>query len=119
MNAGREREALDLLREGGEKWTDPPLRAFPGYVDGRIALLQGDFTRARELLQRSLQDNTDFLTDVNLLQLKRDTELAAGMAAVLSDHLPRLLAAYGLPERRGRKRVVPVKARPTSGRPWP
>ena len=97
MNAGREREAVDLLREGKEKWTDPPLRAFPGYVDGRIALQRGDFARARDLLQRSLRDNKDFLTDVNLLQLKRDTELAAGMAAVLSDHLPRLLAAYGMP----------------------
>jgi CHAT domain-containing protein/tetratricopeptide (TPR) repeat protein len=97
MNAGREREALDLLREGSEKWTDPPLRAFPEYVDGRLALLRGDFTRAREFLRRSLQGNADFQTDVNLLQLKRDTELAAGMAAVLSDHLPRLLAAYGLP----------------------
>jgi CHAT domain-containing protein len=97
MNAGRDREAVDLLREGSEKWTDPPLRGFPGYFAGRIALQRGDFTRARDLLQRSLQDNQDFMTDVNLLQLKRDTELAAGMAAVLSDHIPRLLAAYGLP----------------------
>ena len=104
MDAGREREALDLLREGTEKWTAPPLRAFPAYVDGRMALLQGDFARARGFLQRSLQDNTNFLADVNLLQLKRETELAAGVAAVLSDHLPRLLAAYGLPGTDGPER---------------
>jgi CHAT domain-containing protein len=97
MNAGREREAHDLLRKGREKWKDPPFRAFPAYVDGRLALLRGDFTRARECLRRSLRDNENFLTDVNLLQLKRDTELAAGTAAVLSGHLPRLLAASGLP----------------------
>jgi CHAT domain-containing protein len=101
VNAGREREALDQLREGSEKWTDPSLRAFPEYVDGRLALLRGDFIRAREFLRRSLQDNVDFQTDVNRLQLKRDTELAAGTAAVLSDHLPTLLAAYGLPRTAG------------------
>ncbi|MHB9097536.1 MAG: CHAT domain-containing protein [Syntrophales bacterium] len=98
MDAGREREARELLREAGERWRTPPLRAFPEYVDGRYALEQGDFTRAGELLRRSLQDNTNFRKDLHLLQLKRDTELAAGMAAVLSDHLPRLMAAYGLPE---------------------
>ena len=48
------------MREGGEKWTEPPLRAFPEYLEGRLALLQGDFSRARELLSLSLQDNTDF-----------------------------------------------------------
>ncbi len=104
MHAGRERDALDLRRKGAEKWTDPPLRAFPEYVDGRIALLRGDFTRAREFLRRSLQDNVNFPADVNLLQLKRDTELAAGVTAVLSDHLPRLLAAYGPPETAGQER---------------
>ena len=98
MHAGRENDALDLLREGAERWTTPPLRAFPEYVDGRYALEHGDFTRARELLRRSLQDNTNFQKDLHLLQLKRDTELAAGIAAVLSEHLPRLAAAYGLPE---------------------
>ena len=111
MDAGREREALDLLREGAEKWTAPPLRAFPAYVDGRMALLRGDFTHAREFLQRSLQDNKNFLADVNLLQLKRDTELAAGVAAVLSDHLPRLAAAYGLPGTAGRERSAAGEGR--------
>ncbi len=98
MHAGRESDALDLLREGAERWTTPPLRAFPEYVDGRYALEHGDFMRARDLLRRSLQDNTNFQKDLHLLQLKRDTELAAGIAAVLSEHLPRLTAAYGLPE---------------------
>ena len=100
MQTGREREALALLREGGEKWTEPPLRAFPEYLEGRLALLQGDFTRARELLSLSLQDNTVFQTDVHFLHLKRDAELAAGMAAVLSEHLPRLLAVYRYQEAR-------------------
>ncbi|MBE0555744.1 MAG: CHAT domain-containing protein, partial [Proteobacteria bacterium] len=104
MDAGRGGEALDLLREGTEKWTAPPLRAFPLYADGRVALLRGDFTRARDLLQRSLGDNTNFTADVNLLQLRRDTELAAGVAAILSDHLPRLLAADGMPGTEGPER---------------
>ncbi|MBA4421908.1 MAG: hypothetical protein C0390_02260 [Syntrophus sp. (in: bacteria)] len=98
MQTGREREALALLREGGEKWTEPPLRAFPEYLDGRLALLRGDFNRARELFSLSLQDNTVFQTDLHLLRLKRDAELAAGMAAVLSEYLPRLLAVYRLQE---------------------
>ncbi len=93
MHAGRENEALGLMREGGERWTKPPLRAFPEYLDGRYALEQGDFPRAGELLRRSLQDNTNFRTDLNLLQLRRDAELAAGMVAVLSEHSPRLRAA--------------------------
>ena len=84
MQTGREREAQELLKEGGEKWTEPPLIAFPEYLEGRLALLQGDFSRARDLLTLSLQNNTDFQTDVHFLQLKRDTELAAGMAVVLS-----------------------------------
>ena len=100
MQTGREREAVALLREGSEKWTKPPLRAFPKYLEGRLALLQGEFSRARELLSLSLQDNTVFQTEVHFLQLKRDAELAAGMAAVLSEHLPRLLAVYRYQETR-------------------
>ncbi|MHB8908866.1 MAG: CHAT domain-containing protein [Syntrophales bacterium] len=98
MDAGREREARELLREAGERWTTPPLRAFPEYVDGRYALERGEFARARGLLGRSLRDNTNGQKDLHLLQLKRDTELAAGMTAVLLDRLPRLMAVYGLPE---------------------
>lgn len=93
---GREREALDLLREGREKWTKTPLRAFPGYLDGRHALLRGDFGLARKILQRSLEDNRDDAKDLHRLLLRRDTELAAGMAAVLSDHVPTLQARYGV-----------------------
>ncbi len=108
MQTGREREALAMLREGGEKWTEPPLRAFPEYLDGRLALLQGEFARARELLRVSLQDNTVFQTDVHFLRLKRDAELAAGMAAVLSEQLPRLLAVYRYEE------APPSEPRPAS-----
>jgi CHAT domain-containing protein/tetratricopeptide (TPR) repeat protein len=111
MHAGRKRDALDLLKEGGERWTTPPLSAFPNYLEGRYALEQGDFTRARELLRGSLQDNTNFQNDLHLLQLKRDAELAAGMAAVLFDHLPRLLAAYGLPDTRGAEKSLAGEGR--------
>jgi CHAT domain-containing protein len=101
LDAGREEQALALMREGEEKWTALPLRAFPEYLAGRLALMRGDFALAGDLLRQSLQDNTHFQTDVYLLQLKRDTELAAGMAAVLSDHFPRLLAAYPMQETQG------------------
>jgi CHAT domain-containing protein len=100
MQTGREREALALLREGGKKWTEPPLRAFPEYLEGRLALLQGEFSRARELLSLSLQDNTIFQTDVHFLRIKRDAELAAGMTAILSEHLPRLQSVYRYQEPR-------------------
>ena len=100
MQTGREREAQELLKEGSEKWTEPPLIAFPEYLEGRLALLQGDFSRARDLLTLSLQNNTVFQTDVHFLQLKRDTELAAGMAVVLHENLPSLLAVYRLQESR-------------------
>jgi CHAT domain-containing protein len=101
LQVGREREALTLLREGSEKWTKTPLRAFPGYLDGRHTLLRGDFGRARKILGRTLQDNARDKKDLHRLQLRRDTELAAGVAAVLSDHLPRLQALYRLDETKG------------------
>lgn len=101
LQVGREREALALLREGNEKWTRTPLRAFPGSLDGRHALLRGDFESARKILRRSLHVNTEYRKDLHLLQLKRDSELAAGMAVVLSDYLPRLQAVYRLPDTQG------------------
>ncbi|MBM4313323.1 MAG: CHAT domain-containing protein [Deltaproteobacteria bacterium] len=100
---GRENEALDLLREGNEKWKKTPLRAFPAYLDGRHALLRGDFGLARKILQRSLEDNRDYAKDLHRLWLRRDTELAAGMAAVLSDHVPRLQARHGVHGLQGSK----------------
>jgi CHAT domain-containing protein len=63
-------------------------------------LFQGEFSRAREHLGRSLQDNTISKTDVHFLQLKRDAELAAGMAAVLETYLPRLVSVYRYQETR-------------------
>ncbi|MEW6333259.1 MAG: CHAT domain-containing protein [Thermodesulfobacteriota bacterium] len=98
MHAGREREALALLGEGREKWPQP-LRAFPNFLRGRHALLRGDFAEARTNLHRSLQENADYRKDPFLLALRRDTELAAGMTAVLSDRLPRLQAVYRRPDR--------------------
>ncbi|MHB8772095.1 MAG: CHAT domain-containing protein [Syntrophales bacterium] len=101
--AGREGEALALLREGVERWNAPPLSAFPGYVAGRIALLGGDATAAREPLRQALRDNPDPRGDLSLLRLKRDTELAAGVAAVLAERLPALLGPYGRTARAGRR----------------
>jgi len=95
-NFGREPEARDLIHEAGEKWMAPPLRAFPGYLEGHRALLQGDFPRALSLLNRSLQDNAEFPGDLYLLMLRRDTELDAGIVGILSDRLPELLAIYGV-----------------------
>ncbi|MCX5839335.1 MAG: CHAT domain-containing protein, partial [Deltaproteobacteria bacterium] len=94
-NFGREAEARDLIHEAGEKWTAPPLRAFPGYLEGHRALLQGDFPRALSLLNRSLQDNAEFPGDSYLRMLRRDTELDAGISVVLADRVPGLLAIYG------------------------
>jgi CHAT domain-containing protein len=94
-NLDRETEARDLIREAGEKWNAPPLKAFPGYLEGHRALLQGDFPRAIALLNRSLSDNPSFHGDPYLLMLRRDTELDAGIAAILSDRVPGLLAIYG------------------------
>ena len=92
----REKEALRLIREAGGKWKAPPLIAFPAYLEGHFALLQGDFPRALSLLNRSLQDNAAFPEDPYLRMLRRDTELDAGIAGILSDRLPRLLAIYGV-----------------------
>jgi len=92
----REKEALRLIREAGGKWKAPPLTAFPAYLEGHFALLQGDFPRALSLLNRSLQDNAAFPEDPYLRMLRRDTELDAGIAGILSDRLPRLLAIYGV-----------------------
>ena len=94
INVGRDAEALALIAEGREKWKDAPLRAFPEYLEGRLALVRSDFSRSRELLGKSLRDNANFRIGVNFLCLRRDTELAAGTAEILSAHLPRLLAPY-------------------------
>jgi CHAT domain-containing protein/tetratricopeptide (TPR) repeat protein len=95
FDAGRDRDALSLAAEGSGKWKEPPLSAFPKYLAGRQALKKGDFAQAGELLRQALQENDSFPQNPYLLQLRRDTELAAGMAAVLSARLPWLLAAYG------------------------
>jgi CHAT domain-containing protein len=95
-NFGRETEARDLIHEAGEKWMAPPLRAFPGYIEGHRALLQGDFPHAISLLNRSLQDNAEFHGDLYLRMLRRDTELDAGISVILADRLPGLLAIYGV-----------------------
>jgi CHAT domain-containing protein len=92
---GRETEARELIRGGGEAWKASPLRAFSGYIEGHLALLQGDFPRSISALNRSLRDNTAFHGDAYLLKLRRDTELDAGIAAVLADCLPGLLTAPG------------------------
>ena len=97
FDAGRESDALTLAAEGSGKWKEPPLNAFPKYLAGRQALMKGDFTQAGELLRQALQENDHFQRNPYLLQLRRDTELAAGMAAVLSARLHWLLAAYGEP----------------------
>jgi CHAT domain-containing protein len=94
-NFGRETEARDLIHEAGGKWTAPPLRAFPGYIEGHRALLQGDFPRASSLLNRSLQDNAEFPGDLYLRLLRRDAELDAGIVGILSDRVSGLLAIYG------------------------
>jgi tetratricopeptide (TPR) repeat protein len=99
MRSGRENEAIALLRAGEQKWETSQLQIFLSYIHGRRALFYGDFGRAREHLINSLKGNTNFLTDVYQLQLRRDSELAIGMATVLSDHLPLLLTTYRLQER--------------------
>lgn len=91
----REGEALALIREAGERWKAPPLKAFPAYWEGHRALLQGDLPRAFSLLGRSLQDNGLPSDDPHLRMLRRDTELDAGIAGILSESLPHLLAIYG------------------------
>jgi CHAT domain-containing protein len=94
-NFGRETDVRDLLHEAGGKWTEPPLRAFSGYIEGHRALLEGDFSRALLLLTRSLRDNAEFQGDLYLRMLRRDIELDAGISIVLADHVPGLLAIYG------------------------
>jgi len=108
FNFNREKEALALIREAGEKWRLQPLTAFPAYLEGHRALLQGDFPRALSLLNRSLQDNAAFPEDPYLRMLRRDTELDAGIAGILSDRLPRLLAIYGV-------KVAPATWKETAG----
>jgi CHAT domain-containing protein len=93
--SGRETEARELIRGGGEVWKTAPFRAFPEYIEGHLALLQGDFSRAVSALNRSLRDNAAFRGDAYLLKLRRDTELDAGIAAVLAGCLPGLLRASG------------------------
>jgi CHAT domain-containing protein len=94
-NIDREKEALGLIREAEGKWNAAPLKAFPGYLEGHRALLLGDFPRAISLLNRSLSDNPSSHGDPYLLMLRRDTELDAGIAGILSDCVPGLLAVYG------------------------
>ena len=96
FNFGQKEEAVGLIREAGEKWKSPPLPAFLAYLEGHRALLQGDFSGALSLLNRSLQDNAALPNDLYLQMLRRDTELDAGIAGVLSARLPQLLAIYGV-----------------------
>ncbi|MCE5283022.1 MAG: CHAT domain-containing protein [Deltaproteobacteria bacterium] len=98
---GREAEGLALVHEALKRWTSQPLRAFPEYLEGRIALMRGDWVTARERLRISLRDNRDFRRDNALMILRRDAGLAAGMTEVLSNHLPSFPSAYGGPESPG------------------
>ena len=94
LEVGRRAEALALTRHASERWGSLPLRAFPEYLEGWLALEEGEPDRAREFLRRSIGDNPAFRSHPSLLRLRRDAELAAGQAAVLSAHLPLLQAAY-------------------------
>ncbi len=98
---GREAEGLALVREARKRWTSQPLRAFPEYLEGRIALMRGDWVTARERLRLSLRDNRDFRKDSALMILRRDAGLAAGMTEILSLHLPNFRSANGGPESPG------------------
>lgn len=95
-DSGRESEADEMIRGAGEEWETPPLRAFSRYFEGHRALQKGDFPRAISALTRSLEDNANFREDFYLLKLRRDTELDTGIAMILADGVPRLLATYGL-----------------------
>lgn len=93
-NMDRETEVGDLIREAREKWHKPPLKAFPGYIEGRLALLRGDFPRAISLLNGSLIDNPSYREDPYLLMLRRDAERDAGIAKILQERIPGLLTLY-------------------------
>lgn len=81
---GREKEAGDEILRAREKWPDPPLSAFAAFLAGHVALLKGDGAAAGEALSVSLKDNPDDRGDPFLVKLRRDTQLDAGIAALLA-----------------------------------
>jgi len=88
LNLGRESEGRDQIREAGQKWPVPPLKAFGAYLTGHFALFKGDYPVALEALKVALRENEDFRGDPYLLRLRRDTELEAGIVSLLADRVP-------------------------------
>lgn len=107
MQTGRENEAASLIAAYAVRWPTPPLNAFPDYLAGSLALGRGDLGAARDRLRAALDDNPRFESDRRLLELRRDTELAAGIAAVLTEALPWLRAIHGGPDRESTDAAAP------------
>jgi CHAT domain-containing protein len=93
---GRMQDAYNAIKEADKNWPQAPLQTFVYHNYGHYYLMSGDYNRALDYFRKSLQSNTDFRQDINLLMLRRDSELGCGIAAILADYFPAMYRKFNL-----------------------
>lgn len=93
---GRMQDAYNAIKEADNEWPEAPLQTFVYHNYGHYYLMSGDYGRALDYFRKSLQSNTNFRHDINLLMLQRDSELECGIAVVLADYFPAMYKKFNL-----------------------
>ncbi|HPK54611.1 MAG TPA: hypothetical protein PK114_09100, partial [Smithellaceae bacterium] len=92
---GKIQDAFNAIREAEQTWSRFPLNAFVAHNYGHYYLMNGDYLTALDYFRKSLQFNSDFRKDFNLLMLRRDSELEYGISVILADYFPAMSQKFG------------------------
>jgi CHAT domain-containing protein len=85
---GRMQDAYNAIEDAEKRWRNTPLVCFVYHNYGHYFLIDGDYDKALHYFRKSLQSNINFHHDINLLMLRRDSELDFGSVLILSDYFP-------------------------------
>ncbi len=93
---GKMQDAFNVIRETEKNWPDAPLNAFVSYNYGHYYLLKGDYNKALDYFRQVLQSSANVRDDINILMLKRDSELEYGMTIIWAQYFSAVSKKIGL-----------------------